>query len=954
VERRASARPTIIGSPMKAAINANSSKVTGVLLPSPDGAGEHTTSTCRDDASKYSFPYREQMELFQYASAMQNLNDDSSTLMKITIKKILGDLSSCTCSLFYSDAHGDFLEEFRSREDCRSSPLRRLSRKKAASILGDSPGINIAQQKLIYFPQVSNSVYSHEVFLPRTNENDLYESVLYVSVFDELSSESSQFPVAVIEISALDSHAFDAQRQLYARTVGLIFGNAICRARGVERVREASTITDLHHTLRSIDRKNGEQQADKIVEKMFLKMQCQGICLFSFDAGASKLEKCIEKGDAVFPTQPKSTIECHVAETQTAICANNIESDKRISQELKKSCADQDQKTIICVPILDNSRDLLGVLTCVNRINSHGDTILFSEKDVAYVLAVTEGLSWTMKINRLEDENHRQKKKTESIYAVMNYMKKIKRNQNDPSEVTKLLTEVSNGIISVDRVTFFAVDEAQQELVCIASKKDSAEGLRFPIREGIAGTVAQDGRTVHVKDAYACSQFNREVDRQTGYLTRNILTMPIRDHHNNIIAVIQLLNKEGGDFDELDEEIIRLFNEEVAPAIKVVVMELNERNGVVFRKKSLPSATSKFKLPRRCSDRAKRPKGTNSTHKDAVSIEEIQSWDFDVFQYSKSMLVSIVEEMFVHYDLPSSFGFETSTLNKYINAVMSAYKGNPFHNFHHAVSVVQTTFMMLSVCGADEYLEDRDVFAVLFAALVHDVDHPGNNNDFEVKSQSHLALQYNDVSVLENHASATAFNIAKKPENNIFKNFTDEDYRYTRKIIVNIILDTDMEKHTQMLAHIENLSDGAAAEEINAFDITDHASRQLLACMIVHTSDLSNPVHNNFDLVRKWSFRVCEEFSLQAQKEKDMGMAVTSFMDGLKSEYAIAQLQNNFLSYVLLPYMKTVAELLPNATHLEANCARNAKLWREIMAVNKDASNANPESVAASSGPPKT
>ena len=100
-------------------------------------------------------------------------------------------------------------------------------------------------------------------------------------------------------------------------------------------------------------------------------------------------------------------------------------------------------------------------------MDSNGDSCLFSEKDVAYVLTLAEGLSWTMKINKLEGEKHRQKKKTESIYAVMNYMKKIKRNQNDPKEVTKLLAEVSNGIISVDRVTFFAVDEAQQELVCI-------------------------------------------------------------------------------------------------------------------------------------------------------------------------------------------------------------------------------------------------------------------------------------------------------------------------------------------------------------------------------------------------------------------------------------------------------------------------------------------------------
>ena len=65
-----------------------------------------TTSACRD-ASQCSFSYSEQLEPVRYASAMQDLNEDSSSLMMIKMKKIIGDLSACIYSLFYSGVRGD-------------------------------------------------------------------------------------------------------------------------------------------------------------------------------------------------------------------------------------------------------------------------------------------------------------------------------------------------------------------------------------------------------------------------------------------------------------------------------------------------------------------------------------------------------------------------------------------------------------------------------------------------------------------------------------------------------------------------------------------------------------------------------------------------------------------------------------------------------------------------------
>jgi len=61
------------------------------------------------------------------------------------------------------------------------------------------------------------------------------------------------------------------------------------------------------------------------------------------------------------------------------------------------------------------------------------------------------------------------------------------------------------------------------------------------------------------------------------------------------------------------------------------------------------------------------------------------------------------------------------------------------------------------------------LMAVIVSAVTHDVDHPGNTNLYEINSESMLAMLYNDHAVLENHHCATAFQIMRRPANNIMK-----------------------------------------------------------------------------------------------------------------------------------------------------------------------------------------
>jgi GAF domain-containing protein len=94
----------------------------------------------------------------------------------------------------------------------------------------------------------------------------------------------------------------------------------------------------------------------------------------------------------------------------------------------------------------------------------------------------------------------------------------------------------------------------------VAEHLENLGEVRIPLGSGIAGAVAQNGESIRIDDAYADPRFNQEVDKQTGYRTRSILSMAIKDHTGKVFAVAQLLNRRDGQpFDQRDEQRFAIF-----------------------------------------------------------------------------------------------------------------------------------------------------------------------------------------------------------------------------------------------------------------------------------------------------------------------------------------------------------------------------------------------------------
>merc|ERR1719334_392859 len=85
--------------------------------------------------------------------------------------------------------------------------------------------------------------------------------------------------------------------------------------------------------------------------------------------------------------------------------------------------------------------------------------------------------------------------------------------------------------------------------------------------------------------------------------------------------------------------------------------------------------------------------------------------------------------------------------------------GNAYHNSIHAADVCQSLNYIFRQNCVMNWLDDLEIMAALFAAIIHDVSHTGFTNNYHIKTKSELAILYNDRSVLENHHLATAFNV---------------------------------------------------------------------------------------------------------------------------------------------------------------------------------------------------
>ena len=130
----------------------------------------------------------------------------------------------------------------------------------------------------------------------------------------------------------------------------------------------------------------------------------------------------------------------------------------------------------------------------------------------------------------------------------------------------KSIEEAALQVLDCERVSVFLYDPNTREL--FSKVATGVEDIRFPANTGIAGEAAQTRKTIHVPDAYSDPRFNPEVDKATGFKTRNMLTLSMVGYDGHLVGVLQLLNKRLDCFTTDDERLAEMLSALAGVAIQ--------------------------------------------------------------------------------------------------------------------------------------------------------------------------------------------------------------------------------------------------------------------------------------------------------------------------------------------------------------------------------------------------
>ena len=126
----------------------------------------------------------------------------------------------------------------------------------------------------------------------------------------------------------------------------------------------------------------------------------------------------------------------------------------------------------------------------------------------------------------------------------------------DLDQLLELILQKIIDAVEADRATLYFLDDRKGELVSRIVQGDEVRSIRLKVGQGIAGTVAQTSKALLVNAPYEDPRFNPEWDMTSGYRTRSILAVPMKNHLGRTIGVIQVLNKKSGQFSDHDAVIL--------------------------------------------------------------------------------------------------------------------------------------------------------------------------------------------------------------------------------------------------------------------------------------------------------------------------------------------------------------------------------------------------------------
>lgn len=271
-----------------------------------------------------------------------------------------------------------------------------------------------------------------------------------------------------------------------------------------------------------------------------------------------------------------------------------------------------------------------------------------------------------------------------------------------------------------------------------------------------------------------------------------------------------------------------------------------------------------------------------------------KNWNFDIWGIVTASgghsIFIIGKYLFEKWDFAEVLKTSEYFIDNFFLALEKSYKDNPYHNSTHGADVCASLVYFILQSNLCKSISPQDSVVSIIASLGHDVGHPGVTNRFLINSKDLLALQYNDISVLENMHCSTIYSLLEQQQNNFLTDVPYEEWLRMRKLMIDMILETDMSRHFEIMNKFRG--------KLLAFSLDNADDKGMVLGMGLKCADIGHSA-KDLELHNKWTQLVCEEFFRQGDVEKSRKQAVSMYCDRETTD--IPKSQAGFLKNICLP-----------------------------------------------------
>ncbi|XP_075468911.1 cone cGMP-specific 3',5'-cyclic phosphodiesterase subunit alpha' isoform X2 [Ascaphus truei] len=471
----------------------------------------------------------------------------------------------------------------------------------------------------------------------------------------------------------------------------------------------------------------------------------------------------------------------------------------------------------------------------------------------------------------------------------------------------------------------------------------------WSLASGLPTYVAENGFICNMMNAPADEYFTfqKEPVDESGWVIKNVLSLPIVNKKEEIVGVATFYNrKDAKPFDEYDEQITEALTQFLGWS--VLNTDTYEKMNKLENRKDI--AQEMLMCQARCTPLEVQSilKTKEKLNKEIEECEEKQlvktlkeelpdprtlelyEFHFSDLPVSEHELIKSGIKLFFEINAVEKFKVPVEVLTKWMYTVRKGYRDITYHNWRHGFNVGQTMFTLLMTGKLKKYYSDLEAFAMVAAAFCHDIDHRGTNNLYQMKSQASLAKLHGS-SILERHHLEYSKTLLQDESLNIFQNLNNRQFENVIHIFEVSIIATDLalyfKKRTMFQKIVDATEQMQSEEEVIKYIITDPTKKEVIMAMMMTGCDLS-AITKPWEVQSKVALMVANEFWEQGDLERTvLQQQPIPMMDRNKSD-ELPKLQVGFIDFVCTFVYKEFSRFHKEITPMLDGLQNNRVQWK--------------------------